>query len=274
MADSMSLWAALFAYALASVLGLHVLARPQGVELRRAQALCAMALGSGLLLHTTSLVIRWQTLGHGPFTTMHEILSSNLWSLTLVFSVSWMAVREVRSTLLIAAPVLLTLGAWLLLADAQPGHLPATYATPLLYLHTVTGKLFLGLLLVAVALAAIPGLRRTPFGARHFSGLPSDRRFDALAHRFAAYSFVFETLMLMIGAVWAQDAWGRYWAWDPLETWAFLTWVALASALHARATVRPSPALFGAWLAGVFVLAFLTFFGVPFISTAPHKGAV
>ena len=62
--------------------------------------------------------------------------------------------------------------------------------------------------------------------------------------------------------------------WDPLETWAFLSWLALAAALHARATVRPSPATFGVWLGLVFVLAFLTFFGVPFISTVPHKGAV
>jgi hypothetical protein len=61
---------------------------------------------------------------------------------------------------------------------------------------------------------------------------------------------VFDTLMLIVGAVWAQDAWGRYWAWDPLETWAFASWLALAAALHARATLRPAPAVFGLWLAG------------------------
>ena len=51
-------------------------------------------------------------------------------------------------------------------------------------------------------------------------------------------------------------------------------WLALALALHARATLRPPAAVIGAWLLVVFTLAFLTFFGVPFISTAPHKGAV
>jgi ABC-type transport system involved in cytochrome c biogenesis permease subunit len=125
-----------------------------------------------------------------------------------------------------------------------------------------------------MALGLVPALRRTAWGAARCAGLPDDRRFDELAHRFAAYALVFDTLMLIVGAVWAQDAWGRYWAWDPLETWAFASWLALAAALHARATLRPAPALFGLWLAGVFTLAFLTFFGVPFISTAPHKGAV
>jgi ABC-type transport system involved in cytochrome c biogenesis permease subunit len=80
--------------------------------------------------------------------------------------------------------------------------------------------------------------------------------------------------MLIAGAVWAQDAWGRWWAWDPLETWAFLTWLLLVGAFHARRTWRVGPRA-GAWLIlAVFVLAFFTFFGVPFVSVAPHKGAI
>jgi ABC-type transport system involved in cytochrome c biogenesis permease subunit len=87
-------------------------------------------------------------------------------------------------------------------------------------------------------------------------------------------ALLFESLMLVAGAVWAQDAWGRFWAWDPLETWAFLTWIALAAAVHARLAWRLTPRV-GAWMVlAVFALAFLTFFGLPFVSVAPHKGAV
>jgi len=81
-------------------------------------------------------------------------------------------------------------------------------------------------------------------------------------------------LMLVAGAVWAQDAWGRYWAWDPLETWAFVTWLTLAGFLHARASLKLAPAAGAAMIMAVFVVAFLTFFGVPFVSMAPHKGAI
>ena len=239
---------------------------------RRGAAALVMA---ALSLHALSLAARWATVGHGPFTTLYEILSSNLWSLTLVFAVAAACVREVRQAWWAGAPVPLLLGAWLLLADPRPGHLPPTYDTPLLYLHTLVGKLFLGLLLVAVALGLVPWARRHFAAARRLAARHSDdARFATLAHRFAAFAFVFETLMLIVGAVWAQDAWGRYWAWDPLESWAFATWLALAAALHGRATLRPAPSTFGIWLAGVFVIAFLTFFGVPFVSTAPHKGAV
>ncbi len=274
MSEIALLWAALSAYAAAALLALPGFGQATLAPQRHARGVAAGALLTALALHTLSLAARWRTLGHGPFTTLHEILSSNLWSLALVFALSLALMRELRSATLFAALVLLTLGAWLLIADARPGHLPPTYATPLLYLHTLVGKLFLGLLLVAVALGAVPVLRRTAWGAQRCAGLPEDRRFDELAHRCAAYAFVFETLMLIVGAVWAQDAWGRYWAWDPLEIWAFLTWLALAIALHARATLRLVPAAFGVALFGVFVLAFLTFFGVPFVSTAPHKGAV
>jgi ABC-type transport system involved in cytochrome c biogenesis permease subunit len=115
------------------------------------------------------------------------------------------------------------------MADNRPGHLPPTYATSLLYLHTLMGKAYLGLLLVAVALGAVPVLRRQGLGVAWFAHAADDRRCDELAHRFAAFAFVFDTLMLIVGAVWAQDAWGRYWAWDPLESWAFASWLALAA---------------------------------------------
>ncbi len=273
MAETFLLQVALGLYAAAAALSLHALARARGGTVR-VPPHAGIALAGAVALHTLAIALRWRALGHGPFTTMHESLSSNLWSLALILALAAWGLREVRAALWAAAPVLLVLALWLLLADARPGHLPPTYDTPLLYLHTLVGKLFLGPLLVAVALGAVPVLRRTAWGARQTAGWPGDARFDELAHRFAAFALVFETLMLIVGAVWAQDAWGRYWAWDPLESWAFVTWLALVTTLHARATLRPTPAAHGLWLAGVFVIAFLTFFGVPFISTAPHKGAV
>ena len=231
-------------------------------------------LWSALLLHTLSLGTRWRELGHGPFTTLYEVLSSNLWSLALVLALLRGVMPELRAAWLAATPVLATLAAWVLLADPGAGHLPPTYTTPLLYVHAVVGKIYLGLLLAALALAALPLARRSRRGARGLAHLASDARLDELAHRCAAGAFVFDSLMLIVGACWAQDAWGRYWAWDPLESWAFLSWLALAMTLHQRVTTRLAPHRHALLLATVFVLAFLTFFGVPFISTSPHKGAV
>ncbi len=242
--------------------------------LRRAERYVFGLLLLGLGLHTAALAARWYTLGHGPFTTMYEILSSNVWSLLVVMAFAYLRWAPARPALLVGLPIVGLLATWMLAADPSPGHLPPTYATFLLYVHVGLGKMFLGLLIVAVSIGGLVWMRQTAWGAQRLAALPGDAALDELSYRLAAGAVVFETLMLISGAMWAQDAWGRYWAWDPLETWSFLTWLALIATLHARATWKLPPRLSAALLLGVFVLAFLTFFGIPFVSTSPHKGAI
>jgi len=66
--------------------------------------------------------------------------------------------------------------------------------------------------------------------------LPAAGTLDALAYRTTVIAFPIWTFAIMAGAIWAQSAWGRYWGWDPKETWSFITWVVYAAYLHARAT--------------------------------------
>jgi cytochrome c-type biogenesis protein CcsB len=66
--------------------------------------------------------------------------------------------------------------------------------------------------------------------------LPPAATLDRLAYRTIALAFPIWTFAVIAGAIWAQEAWGRYWGWDPKETWAFITWVVFAGYLHARAT--------------------------------------
>lgn len=231
-------------------------------------------LGVAVLLHAAALGMRWERLGQGPFITMHEILSSNIWSLTLVYTLAAWRYAVLRPMAAVAMPIVFLMMAWMLAVDPSGGHQPATYRTAWLYVHVGFGKLFLGCVLVAVAISGIVLLRRAGLALAATGSLPDDARLERLAFRFMVAGFLFESMMLVAGAIWAQDAWGRYWAWDPLETWAFVTWLALAAFLHARASFTMSPALGAGIVMGVFVVAFLTFFGVPFVSVAPHKGAL
>ena len=66
--------------------------------------------------------------------------------------------------------------------------------------------------------------------------LPSSDVLDRLAYRMLAFAFPIWTFGIITGAIWAESAWGRYWGWDPKETWSFITWVIFAGYLHARAT--------------------------------------
>jgi cytochrome c-type biogenesis protein CcsB len=77
-----------------------------------------------------------------------------------------------------------------------------------------------------------PRLGRSSLIAR----LPSADALDRAQHRIIAFAFPIWTFAIVAGAIWAESAWGRYWGWDPKETWSFITWVVYAGYLHARAT--------------------------------------
>jgi ABC-type transport system involved in cytochrome c biogenesis permease subunit len=205
---------------------------------------------------------------------MYEILLSNIWSLLLIYLLAYWRIPAIRPTAAVVMPIIFVMMGWLLVTSPHAGHLPATYHTVWLFVHIAFGKLFLGNVLVSVGIAGVILLRGAQEAESRLARLPDDSRLDELSFRFMAIGMIFETLMLIAGAIWAQDAWGRYWAWDPLETWSFLTWLSLAFALHARVAYKVSPRIGAMMVMAVFILAFLTFFGVPFISTAPHKGAV
>jgi cytochrome c-type biogenesis protein CcsB len=70
----------------------------------------------------------------------------------------------------------------------------------------------------------------------YLARLPSSRKIDLIAYRFLAFAFPLWTFTVVAGAIWAEYAWGRYWGWDPKETWALVTWVIYAGYLHARST--------------------------------------
>jgi cytochrome c-type biogenesis protein CcsB len=66
--------------------------------------------------------------------------------------------------------------------------------------------------------------------------LPASEVLDRLAYRIVSFAFPVWTFAIIAGAIWAEQAWSRYWGWDPKETWSFITWLAYAAYLHARAT--------------------------------------
>lgn len=230
-------------------------------------------LALALAVHTVAIVLRWQRLDHGPYVNLFEILSSNVWSLHLGVLLAALAFRPLRPSLAAVLPVLSILVLWLLTTPPTDAEAPVTYATVWLAVHVWLGKGFLACIVVAVGLGAVVMARRAGAG-RVFATMPASASLDELMYRLVLVAFLFHSLMLIAGAIWAQDAWGRYWAWDPLETWAFITWLATAGYLHLRATRRPAPAVGAALVIGIFVVAFWTFFGTPFVSTAPHKGAI
>jgi len=226
-----------------------------------------------LLIHGAAIVLRWQRLDHGPYVDLFEVLSSNVWTLHAALLLTLGALPRLRPVCAATLPVLQVLVLWLLTLEPQDTLFPVTYETVWLPVHVWVGKLFLGIVVVAVGASVVVLLRRV-FRRPLFPRLPASAALEEVSFRLVLLAFVFECMMLVAGAAWAQDAWGRYWAWDPLETWSFITWLAVAGFLHLRVTFRPCPEVSALAVVIIFVIAFATFFGMPFVSTAPHKGMI
>ncbi len=101
-------------------------------------------------------------------------------------------------------------------------------------------------------------------GEQHSQLLPLNQ-IERTMERTVALGFPWLTLSILTGAIWAQNAWGRYWGWDPKETWALVTWLWYLLILHIRAlNAWRGRRLAGLVLAGFGVVLF-TFLGVPWL---------
>ncbi|MFN3076812.1 MAG: cytochrome c biogenesis protein CcsA [Alphaproteobacteria bacterium] len=256
------------AAALVAVVG-ALSGRPWGR--RQVPALVLVALA--LVVYGVGILLRWDRLGHGPYTNMFEALISSIWSLhaAVLAGVLWLS--WLRPVLAATLPVLQVQVLWSLVVPSEDGVLPVTYDTVWLPIHVWLGKVFLGLVVLALG-GCLVILARRLLGSGVFPSLPSSAVLEETAGRLVLVGFVFQSLMLVAGAIWAQDAWGRYWDWDPLETWAFLNWVLVGVYLHLRFTVSLRPEWSAILVVMVFVLAFVAFFGMPFVSAMPHKGMI
>lgn len=272
------LWAGLAAYFLATLVSVvGVVPRYAGlplVERRDHEKVILGLLLAGVVLLMGAIAARWIRIGHGPWISLFELLMSQLWSLGLIFSLLYWRLPGFRPSAVIALPVMWILGSWVLTLEPSVSHFPATYYNNWKWVHVGLGKVFLALMLAGVGLSGVLILRRWPLGQRWFAQMPADVIIDRLAWRFMTLALVFDSLMLIAGAVWAQDAWGRYWAWDALETSAFLTWLFLAIGLHLRISYRVPPWVSSLMIIGIFAMAFATYFGAPYVSPSAHKGVV
>jgi len=267
--EQLVLWAALIIYVVAGAVAIvSSLFRQQLADIFQG------LLWLGLFVHSSAIGLRWLRLDHGPFLTMFEILSSNIWSITLFFALTYWRLPQIRPIAAFFVPLQFLMMGWLLLATPGESVFPPTYDTIWLYIHVSFGKVFMGALVVASCLSTIILTRDSRPAHSIFGTLPNSESLSELSYRFMALGLIFQSLMLVAGAVWAQDAWGRYWDWDPLESWSFISWLLMALALHIRITWKLTPKLAAIMALMVFVIAYLTFFGVPLISMAPHKGAV
>ena len=195
-----------------------------------------------------ALVFRGLSAHRLPWGNMYEFSIAAGFGVLLAYCVMSLK-RDLRWLgLFIVIPVLLDLGLAITVLYTESAQLVPALNSYWLAIHVTAAIVCMGSFAVGAALSALylvaerveikvaagqePG-RFGPLAER----LPASDRLDLMAYRIHAFMFPLWTFAVIAGAIWAEAAWGRYWGWDPKETWAFITWVIYAAYLHARATV-------------------------------------
>jgi cytochrome c-type biogenesis protein CcsB len=198
----------------------------------------------GIALLFCCIVLRGLATGRVPWGNMYEFI--NLTSFSGLIAAAIMLRRPAYRALwvFVLIPVLILLavsGKWLYTHAAPVMPALQSYWLPI---HVSVVSLGSGVFLVAGVASILFLLKMSPLGAAERHGvvarviqrLPDAQTLDRIAYRTTIFAFPVFGFGVIFGAIWAEEAWGRYWGWDPKETVSFIAWVVYASYLHARST--------------------------------------
>ena len=224
-----------------------------------AATVAAGAWSLALVLHLGAGIVRWIAAGHAPVQYAYENSLSGSFFVALVFSVLTLRFPVTRPGLpVVAAFVLLLLGNGLM-APTTAVPLEPPFRSAWLAVHVLFAWVAFGSYLVASATSGV-------YLFKGRAGRPVSGLLDDLSGRLLALGFAADTVMIASGAIWAHGLWGRYWGWDPIETWSLLSWLVYGANLHLRFTLGWQGRR-AAWLAVASVLTVIvTFFGVGVVS--------
>jgi cytochrome c-type biogenesis protein CcsB len=230
-----------------------------------------IATGLGLVAWaalTRDLVERGLEAGHWPLTNRYEFALCFVWAILticLLLEADW---RERRgSAFALAMALLVATYAVTRSADEQAiaPLLPALRSV-WLQVHVLTAVMGYGAFGVAAGLGLMLWVADANWWMRSgLSSLPSTEETERAVGRTIALGFPWLTLSILTGAIWAQKAWGRYWGWDPKETWALITWLWYLLVLHVRPLRRWRGWRLAALVVAGFGLVLFTFIGVPWL---------
>ncbi|MEU2946562.1 c-type cytochrome biogenesis protein CcsB [Nocardiopsis alba] len=237
--------------------------------------------GAGFLFSLAQVITRGLAAGRWPWGNMFEfIVTLCLVAVGSLLYASW-RYRARFLGVFVLVPVLILLGIGVRWLYVDPGPLIPALQSYWVPIHVLAVNIAGGASMVSGA-AGITYLVSHRAEAKRALGekvagiagrLPSSELLDRISHRFILFAFPLWTFGIIAGSIWADEAWGRFWGWDPKEVWSFISWVIYAAYLHARAT--------GGWrgpkATWINVIGFLTvmfnFFAVNYMFSGLHSYA-
>ena len=232
-----------------------------------------------LMINTAGIGLRWveshqMGIGYAPLSNMYESLVFFAWSIAVVYLWLEYAYKNLFLGAFAMPFAAIAMGLAEMKNPAITPLVPALQSNWLIA-HVIT--CFIGYAAFAVSsgfgvlyLLKNSGKEKKKEGA-FLAQLPAMKTLDDIIHKMLLFGFLWLTVGIITGAVWANSAWGTYWSWDPKETWSIITWFIYAAALHFRFTKGWGGARI-AWFSIIgFASVMFTYYGVNYLLSGLHS---
>jgi cytochrome c-type biogenesis protein CcsB len=237
----------------------------------------------GVAGNTLGIIFRWVEsyrlgIGHAPLSNLYESLVFFAWTIVVLYLI--IEKRYKNQTIgAFATPLAFLAMAYASLSpnisDTIQPLLPALKSNWLIA-HVITCFIGYAAFAIAFGLSLMYLIKhKDPEGnSALLAHFPDANILDELTHQMIMFGFLFLSIGIITGAVWANSAWGRYWGWDPKETWSLITWFVYATLLHAR-LMRGWHGKRIAFLSVIgFIAVMFTYFGVNYLPGLHSYGAM
>ncbi len=214
---------------------------PESAGARKAAGVAWTLTLLGTLFTVVGVVLRALEVHRWPLGNMYEFAIVGC-MLTLLAYGAWASRRDLRWLgLFVVGPVLLTLGLAITVWYTDASELMPSLRSIWLAIHVSVATLSVALFTIGFSLGIIYLVQARleasdPRPASFMDRLPDARALERLTYAIHVVAFPLWSFTLIAGAIWARQAWGSYWSWDPKEVWTFVIWTVYAAYLHARAT--------------------------------------
>ncbi len=217
----------------------------------------------------------------------HHVLEQGHWSITNLYEVSLLLLvmvaaiacwldKKRNSTLGVFLSPLILAGVFFVLwlasiGNANPEHLVPSLKSYWLPYHVLANFIGYGAFTVAAAAGLMHLWRWRQDKLGKPSLLPTQEVSEQLGFRAVVVGFPIFTLAVVLGSLWAYEAWGGYWSWDPKETWALIVWLVYAGYLHTRMNRRKPDVVLAIWLVVGFIVTMFCYLGVNMFLSGLHS---
>lgn len=230
----------------------------------------------GAVANLVALVMRYISAGHVPFTNMYEYSTSLAFGIVVVYLLGELRYKfKVVGAFVLPIALVINASTLILNQPTDPVQLPPALQSNWLTFHVITAVIAYAAYAVSCGLSIMylwkESLEKSKSKSFFNKELPAAHILDELSYRFIAFAFPFISLVIITGAIWAEYAWGRYWSWDPKETWSLITWLVYSAYLHARLTYGWKGRR-AAWMAIFgFATVLFTYYGVNILLPGLHS---